>query len=84
MQAALDLYYERLDLYKDPHAANSSWCASQFGIPPSTFSHHVSYDQSSRKIKGAEHELGRAWRSKIFKDRGNFSIAFLDLLLDLV
>ena len=75
MQAALDLYYEHLDQNKNPHTANTNWCTAQFGIPPSTFSHYVSDAPSSRKIKGAEHE------SKIFKDWGNFSLAYIYISL---
>ena len=77
MQAVLDLYYEHLDLYKNPHTANASWCTAQFGILPSTFFHHVSDAPSSRKIKGVEHESGGAHRSKIFKDRSNFLLAYI-------
>ena len=80
MQAALNLFYERLDLYKNPHIANASWCASQFRIPLSTFPHHVSNALSSRKIERAEHELVRAWRSKIFQDRSNFSLAYIYII----
>ena len=80
MQAALNLYYKHLDLYKNPCTANASWCAAQFGIPPSTFSHRVSDALSSRKIKGAQHESGGAHRSKIFKDRGNFSLAYIYII----
>ena len=48
IQAVLNLYYECLDLYKNPHTANASWCAAKFRIPPSTFSHHFSDTPSSR------------------------------------
>ena len=80
IQAVLDLYYECLDLYKNPHTANASWCAAKFRIPPSTFSHHFSDAPSSRKIKGAEHQSGGACRSKVFKDRGNFLFAYIYII----
>ena len=80
MPAVLDLYYECLNLYKNPYTANASWCAAQFRIPPSTFSYRVSNAPNSRKIKGAEHESGGASRSKIFKDRGNFLLLYIYII----
>ena len=66
MQAAIDLYKQRLATYKNPRLANASWCAQQYSIPESTFYNRVSDCPSSHKISGCKHESGGARRLKIF------------------
>ena len=66
MQAAIDLYKQRLTTYKSPCLANVSWCAKQYGIPESTFYNRVSDCLSSWKISGSKHESGGAHQLKIF------------------
>ena len=66
MQAAIDLYKQKLSIYKNPHLAYASWCAQQYSIPESTFYNRVSDCPSSHKISGSKHESGGACWSKIF------------------
>ena len=66
MQAAIDLYKQRLATYKNPHLANASWCTQQYSIPESTFYNSVSDCPSFCKISGCKHESGAARQSKIF------------------
>ena len=52
MQAAIDLYKQRLAIYKNPHLAKAPWCAQQYGIPQSMFFNRVSGCPSLHKILG--------------------------------